>query len=109
MPEQPPMTSERGPERILSREEILAKIKSYCEQFTVERELADEAGVYLLEVVAADNSKRYAYQRKRLLPGQPKGVESASTTIWSEDLDDGYSRTLADFDAEKNEWIEQPK
>lgn len=98
---------ENGPERVLSREEVLSKILSYCEHFAIERELVDEAGIYLLEVIAEDKSRRYSYQRKRILPGQPTDIESAGTTIRSEDLDDGYSRTHADFDAAKNQWIEQ--
>lgn len=99
--------SETGPERILSREEILAQINTRCESFNIERELADADGVYLLEVVASDNSKRYVYQRKGLFPIGAKKIESGGTTIRSEDLDDGYAETLADYDPATNEWIDQ--
>jgi hypothetical protein len=102
-----PPTVETSPERILTREEILSQIRSRCEHFEPERELRDEEGIYLLEVIASDNSKRYTYQRQRIIPGQPQGVESAGTTIRSEDLDDGYSRTLADYDPRTNTWIDQ--
>lgn len=102
-----PPTVETSPERILSREEILSQIRSWCENFEMERELVDADGIYLLEVKASDNSRRYVYQRRKLLPGQPQGVESAGTTIRSEDLDDGYSRTLADYDPQTDTWIDQ--
>jgi hypothetical protein len=96
--------SETGPERILSREEVLSQLRSRCEDFEVERELADAEGVYLLEVMSADKTKRYVYQRKGVFAGK---IESAGTIVRSEDLDDGYSRTLADYDLTTGEWIDQ--
>ncbi len=99
--------NETGPERILSREEVLSELRSRCEIFEVERELEDAEGIYLLEVKASDGSKRYTYQRKRLLPGEPRGIESVGTTIRVEWLDDGYAKTLADYDPITNEWIDQ--
>lgn len=100
--------SEEGDkERISSREEILSQLGSRCEILKIERELSDEEGIYLLEVINKENTKRYTYQRMRLLPGQPRGIESSGTTIRSEDLDDGYSRTIADYDSETNEWTDQ--
>jgi hypothetical protein len=98
---------ETGPERFPSREEILSELRRWCESFEEERELTDERGVYLLEVVSLDKSKRFAFQRERRLPGQPQGIESSGTTIRSEDLDDGYSITLADYDPETGKWIDQ--
>lgn len=98
---------EGGPERILSRDEIIAEISKHCESFEPERELSDEQGIYLLEVKATDGSRRYTYQRKRLLPDAPQGIESSGTTLRSEDLDDGYSRTIADFNPNTGEWVGQ--
>ncbi|OGZ00648.1 MAG: hypothetical protein A2946_01485 [Candidatus Liptonbacteria bacterium RIFCSPLOWO2_01_FULL_53_13] len=98
---------EVGPERVLSLEEILSQLRSRCESFEVERELGDAEGIYLLEVKSLDGSKRFTYQRKRLLPGQPQGIESAGTTIRIEWLDDGFSKTLADFNPTTGEWVEQ--
>ena len=99
--------NETSPEHILSREEVLSQIRSRCEGFEIERELEDADGIYLLEVKASDNSKRYTYQRKGSFPGKSHKIESAGTTIRSEDLDDGYSRTIADYDPKMNAWIDQ--
>lgn len=99
---------ETGPERILSREEVLSQLRSRCENFEIERELGDADDIYLLEVKDSDNSKRYAYQRKgSFMIGASQKIESLGTTIRSEDLDDGYSRTIADYDPKTNEWIDQ--
>lgn len=99
--------SELGPERILSREEVLSQIRSRCEEFEIERELEDADGVYYLEVKAKDNSKRYIYQRRGSFPVDSKKIDSLKTTIISEDLDDGYARTIADYDSKTNKWIDQ--
>ena len=101
-----PFESDKEPnlERILSREEVLSELHNRCEKFEVERELADAEGVYLLEVISEDKAKRYTYQRKGMFAGK---IESAGTTLRSEDLDDGYSRTLADYDPITGEWTDQ--
>jgi hypothetical protein len=96
--------NETGPERILSREEVLSQLRSRCENFEIERERADAEGVYLLEVMSVDKTKRYVYQRKGIFGGK---IESAGTTVRSEDVDDGYSRTIADYDPVTGEWIDQ--
>lgn len=100
----PKSENEPTPEHILSREEVLSQLRSRCENFEVERELVDAEGVYLLEVLSTDKTKRYVYQRKGTFTGK---IESAGTTIRSEDMDDGYSRTLADYDPITGEWIDQ--
>ena len=46
---------ERGPERILTREEVIATISSFIDNSAIKiektaRELSDEKGLYLLEV-----------------------------------------------------------
>ena len=102
--EVPTMENEPNPERILSREEVLSQLRSRCEKFEVERELADAEGVYLLEVMSEDKTKRFVYQRKGTFGGK---IESAGTTVRSEDMDDGYSRTVADYDPATGEWIDQ--
>ena len=96
--------SERGPERILSREEVLSQLRSRCERFEIERELTDADGVYFLEVKNSDNTKRYTYQRKGIFSER---IGSAGTIILSEDMDDGYSRIIADYDPETGEWKDQ--
>jgi hypothetical protein len=100
----PKAESETNPEHILSREEVLSQLRSRCEKFEVERELADAEGVYLLEVMSEDKTKRFVYQRKGTFGGK---IESAGTTVRSEDMDDGYSRTIADYDPAMGEWKDQ--
>jgi hypothetical protein len=95
---------EAGPERILSREEVLSELGRRCEFSGVHRELVDAGGVYLLEVMNKDKTKIYIYQRQGSFAG---GVESALTTIQSEDMDDGFPRTLADYDPKTGQWVDQ--
>jgi hypothetical protein len=99
--------NETGPERVLSREEVLSQIRNRCENFEVEQELGDADGIYLLEVKASDNSKRYRYQRKGTFPVGTRNIGALKTTLISEDLDDGYARTIADYDPETDAWMDQ--
>ena len=102
--ESPRAQSEPNPEKALSREEVFAQLRSRCEGLEIERELSDAEGIYLLEMMSPDKAKRYVYQRKGIFSGK---IESRSTTIRSEDLDDGYSRTIADYDPITGEWVDQ--
>jgi hypothetical protein len=99
--------SEAGPEHILPREKILLELRNRCENFQVERELSDEDGIYFLEVMSADNAMRYSYQRKGSFPGGSHRIESTGTTIRSEDVNSGWSETLADYDEKTGEWVNQ--
>lgn len=101
-----PFKAEAGPERILSREAVLAKLREYCDAFKIERELADQDGIYLLEVVSDDGKKRYAYQRKGTFPGaRGRNMSSAGTTVRVDDLDGSfYSETLADYNPKDDAW-----
>lgn len=100
------LENETSPERILSREEILIELHKRCESFDIVLEKSDEQGIYILDVKAVDGVI-YAYQRKRPLPGQPQGMESAGTTIRVEWADGSYAKTLADYDPISNKWVEQ--
>lgn len=101
-----PQIGETGPERILSREEVLSQLQSRCESFTIEQELGNDDGVYFLEVLSSDNTRRYTYQRKGSFSKDSLVVESAGTIIYSEDLDDGRSRVIADYDLITESWID---
>jgi hypothetical protein len=109
----PNAENESNPERALSREqimeELLVRIMSSHEKFQikVERELSNAEGIYLLEVLSPDTGRRYVYQRKGSFEGSGQKIESSGTTIRSEDLDDGYSRTIADYDPIAGRWINQ--
>jgi len=109
----PTIDAEPNPERVLSREKILEEllmrmmISHEKFQFRVEREMSDAEGVCFLEVLSPDKGKRYTYQRKGSFEGRGQKIESSGTTIRSEDLDDGYSRTLADYNPDTGEWVDQ--
>jgi hypothetical protein len=101
-----PFKAEEGPERILSREAVLAKLREYCDSFKIDRELADQDGVYILEVVSDDGMKMYTYQRKGTFPGNKgRDIVSARTVIRVDDLDGSfYSSTLADYNSKEGVW-----
>jgi hypothetical protein len=109
----PKTEHEPNPERVFSREEILEEIllqvlkRHEKFQFKIERELRNAEGIYLLEALDPKAGKRYTYQRKGSFEGRGQKIESSETTIRSEDLDDGYSRTLAGYDPTTDRWKEQ--
>jgi len=89
------------------REEILGAIRNHCENFEIERELSNAEGLYFLQVQNTEKTKRYFYQRKGSFSKDTEVIDSATTTLFSEDLDDGYSRVLADYDPKTGEWTRQ--
>jgi len=69
-------------EYIPSKEEVLSEIAAHCEKYEIKRELSDDTGVYLLEVVKEGGTEKqstvYTYQRKGSFPN---GSESIATVI----------------------------
>lgn len=99
--------AEIGPERILPREAVLAKLREYCDSFRIERELSDENGIYLLEVFSNESGNTmYAYQRAGTFPGNNgMNITSAGTSVRVEFLDwSSYPETLSDYDSFKDTW-----
>lgn len=101
-----PFNAEAGPEKILSREAVFAKLREYCDSFKVDRELSDQDGVYILEVVSDHGKKMYTYQRKGTFPGtKGRDIASAGTSIRVDDLDGSFfSETLADYNPKEDSW-----
>ena len=99
---------EKGPERIPSKEEVLEIIARYAEKGVFVRELADEKGIYLLEV-RVDGEKEgdtteYQYMRKGTFPNNNA---SLVTVIHRLDCEDGIPFSgvnIEELDEATGEW-----
>ena len=101
---------EQGNERIPTREDILAQIRTRCEGAAVIRELSDTEGVYLLETrkqgEKPGESTEYTYQRKGVFPNK---IESAATVLqvfYCADDVPLSGEIIAEYDTATGEWIE---
>ena len=71
---------EQAPERIPSKEEVLEIMYRKAEGLTIERELSDENGVYLLETRTPEKNgeyTQYVYMRK----GQFQNTNGSEATV----------------------------
>ncbi|TAK58985.1 hypothetical protein EPO14_01555 [Patescibacteria group bacterium] len=97
--------AERGFENILTRQEILSAISTYCENPTIIKELRDKDGVYLLEVKGVRKIERdsaeYIYQRKGDFPN---GSKSSVTSIMVVPQL-GWPEIVSEYDAVTKKWI----
>lgn len=96
---------ETGFENILTRQEILSAISTYCENPTIIKELRDKDGVYLLEVkgirkIEKDDAE-YIYQRKGTFPN---GSDSLVTSIMVVPQL-GWPEIVSEYDAVTKKWI----
>lgn len=94
-------------ERSLTREEVLKVIGGRIEGYTIERELSDAGGLYLLEArVAGEKSgeiTEYRYHRKR----ESEENSSSSTVIYVNYYEDGIpvgGTTFADYNEKTGTW-----
>ncbi len=104
--------TERGPERILSKEEVLNAIRRYAENVELVRELSDQQGLYLLEVkVVSEHEKegettQLEYVRKGRFPNT---ITSSDTSIhkvyYKGDMPVGGDKVAA-FNNETGEWVD---
>ncbi len=104
----PSRSHERKAEKVLSSEEVLAAIAEHDEGFTLGRELSDEQGVYLREVViqgeAEGETTEYIYMRKGR---HGSNIESSETVIRKMTFQDGIpvsQERVATLDEETGEW-----
>lgn len=97
--------AERGFENILTPEQVLSKISTYCENPTVTRELKDKDGVYLLEAKGVRKIEKdvaeYIYQRKGTFPN---GSDSLVTSIMVVDAS-GWAENIAEYDSITRKWV----
>jgi len=100
---------EKGPERILTKEEVVEKIKTFAENYEIRRELSDENGLYLFEVTLPDPETggvmEYMYLRKGENPSKNRTSE---TTIYKNKFDlDGMpvgGDNVASYDEATGSW-----
>lgn len=97
--------TERGFENILTREQILSKISTYCENPTTIKELSDKDGIYLLEAKGIRKIEKdvaeYIYQRKGTFPN---GSDSLVTSIMVVD-NEGWAESIAEYDSVTRKWV----
>jgi hypothetical protein len=99
---------ERGPERILNKEEVLEAISRFVENATLVRELSDEHGLYLLEVkIPGENpgeTTQYEYMRKGRFPNHNEASETAIHVVYYDgDMPVGGDK-VAVYKPETNKW-----
>ncbi|MFA5877159.1 MAG: hypothetical protein WC880_02220 [Candidatus Paceibacterota bacterium] len=99
--------TERGFENILTREQVLSKISTYCENLKITKELRDKDGIYLLEVTGIrkveGDSAEYIYQRKGTFS---KGNSSEVTSIMVIPQS-GWPEIVSEYDAVTKKWTTQ--
>jgi len=98
---------ETGFENILTREEVVSKISTYCENPTIIKELSDKDGIYLLETKGIRKIEKdvaeYIYQRKGDFPN---GSKSSVTSIMVVPQL-GWPEIVSEYDAVTKKWIIQ--
>jgi hypothetical protein len=98
---------ERGPEKILTSEEVLHALSRYAEGFTVGRELSDEKGVYLREVTVPGekegNFTEYQYKRK-VGHGTNRSTITSINAIYYQNGIPLSGDTVSVFNEETGQW-----
>jgi hypothetical protein len=100
---------EKGPEQILSKEEVLEAISRYAENAEIVRELSDENGLYLLEAKILGEKPgeitQFEYMRKGTFPNHNESVETAIHKVFYENEIPVGGESVAVFKPETGEWI----
>ncbi|MEK7609976.1 MAG: hypothetical protein AAB470_02560 [Patescibacteria group bacterium] len=100
--------TEKGPERIPTKEEVLEVIARYIENATFVRELSDEQGLYLLEVKVQGEKTgetiQYEYIRKGKFPNHNESVSTVIHIVYYENEIPVGGHDVANFDSETGEW-----
>ena len=77
---------EQSFERIPSKGEVLRVIEEFTKNYTIERELSDEQGMYLLEAKVKDPETvevtEYLYMRKGKFPNHNESLETGINAIY---------------------------
>ena len=101
---------EGGPERILTKAEVVEVMVRYAENGTVARELYDEQdGLYLLEIKVegkkAGESTEYTYRRKGTFGKNATLTTHIDVAYYEDNIPVGGSN-ISEFDYETGEWLE---
>ncbi len=99
---------EKSPEKIPTKQEVLDVISRFVENPTIVIELADERGLYSLEVKVEGKKPGETIQYEYLRKGSfPNGYKSTSTVIHVVYREDGkvvWGENVADYNYETGEW-----
>lgn len=100
---------EGGPEKILTKQEILDFITKYIEGWEVVDERSDEKGVYLLNVkveVEDEPGKfvQYEYLRKGHFPNKNETSETHLEIVYYQDEEVYFADEIAFYDEATGEW-----
>ena len=99
--------SEKGPERILTKDEVMAGISCFEKDAIFVRELSDEQGIYLLEAKAKDrqgDKVEYIYQRKGTFPNQNISPLTEIHVVYYEGETAMGGHNVAVYNSETGEW-----
>ena len=100
--------TEKGPERIPTKEEVIEVIARYAEGAAVVRELSDEQGLYLLE--AKVNGKesgeiiQYEFMRKGTFPNHNESLETVIHIVYYKDDAPVGGETIAFYNCGAGRW-----
>lgn len=101
---------EKGPERILSKEEVMEVISRYAENAEMVRELSDEQGLYLLEVKVPGEKEgettQYEYMRKGRFPNHNEASETALHKVYYDGEMPVGGDKVAIYNPETGEWTD---
>jgi len=94
-------------ERPLTREEVLTALSRHAETFTVQRELSDANGIYLLEVTLPGEKpgevSEYRYQRKGVFGPNQTTTTHIAVAYYEGEMPVG-GKTLANYDEKTGLW-----
>lgn len=101
---------EKGPERILTKAEVIEIITRYAENATLVRELSDEQGLYLLEAKIKGKKPgeiiQYQYMRRGIFPNHNEASETALHVVYYQDEMPVGGDKIAVYKSETGEWKE---
>jgi hypothetical protein len=101
---------EKGPERILGKEEVLEVISKYAEGAQLVRELSDDQGLYLLEAKVEGKEPgevvQYEYMRKGRFPNHNEASETALHVVYYQDDMPVGGDKVAVYNPDTNAWEE---
>ncbi len=102
--------TEKSPERIFTKEEVMEIISRYAENAVVVRELSNEQGLYLLEAEIkgekTGETTQYMYMREGIFPNHNEASETAIHVVYYQDEMPVGGDKIAVYKPERAEWEE---
>lgn len=99
---------EKGPERVLSKEEVMKELLVYAENGEIVKELSDEKGLYMLYIEIKGEKPgetiQYEYDRKGVYPNNRLLKTSIELVYYRDGMPIG-GETVTVYDPDTNQWI----